>query len=124
MSKEIQTNMLDHNLVEYWGGNKKGVCLQITSNKPITGDIQQETFITLTMEEAVSLCNDLSKFIKEEALRRQALLKEQLINLKELDKTIFREVADLPEDLFTTQEISVTLISKFAPKSIGELNDQ
>lgn len=70
MGIEIDTKMTEHTIKEFWGGKKRGACLQITATKPlkvcktVSDQIQEEGFIQLTTKEAVALCNDLKIFIK------------------------------------------------------------
>jgi hypothetical protein len=84
MGTEIATKMSSHTAKEFWGGDDRGVCLQVTASGPlrvqetIGKQIQEEGFIQLTMEEAAALCNDLVGFVKREAMRRQALLKAEI----------------------------------------------
>ena len=35
MSRKIQNKMTEHEAVEYWGGDEKGMCLQIQSSDPV-----------------------------------------------------------------------------------------
>ena len=51
MSTELLTNMQDNNVTLFWGGEARGVCLQVTSRTSKDG----ASFIHLTMEDAVSL---------------------------------------------------------------------
>jgi len=88
MSESVETKMTDHQVLEFWGGNSRGVCLQVTASDPLrprdtVGEqLQEEGFIQLTMEEASALCNDIAGFVKREAVRRQALLKAELREAK------------------------------------------
>ena len=113
MSKEVETKMANHSLTEFWGGDDRGVCIQVTSLTAVDG----EGFVALTMEEASSLCADLSKFIKREATRRQALLREQLNELKIAERTVFHEVIELSDDHMAVAEIAIGMVSAFCPKS-------
>ena len=122
MSTEIESKMMDHSLVELWGGDEYGVCLQITTITPlkvhnsIAEQLQEPGFIQVTMEEAAVLCNDLGRFVKREAQRRQALLRAQLEQLKINERTVFNEVAEIPDDLMAGPELAVLAISRFCPK--------
>jgi len=130
MSREIKTEMKNHSINQFWGGNKRGNCLQITSTKSnicanIADQIQEEGFILLSMEDAVDLCNSLFFFIKEEALRRQKLLKEELKELKLKERTVFQEIVDLREELLRFPELTIRAISNYCPKAKKiELNDK
>ena len=71
MSESVETKMTDHQVIEFWGGNSRGVCLQVTASAlriraTIDEQLQEEGFIQLTMEEAAALCNDLGRFVKRE----------------------------------------------------------
>ena len=123
MGTELTTNMVDHSAKQYWGGIKRGVCLQITASSPdrirdnVMSQIQEEGFIQLTMEEAVALRNTLDSFIIKEAKRRQELLREQIKDLKDKEKTVFNEVANIPETLLHAPSIAIDMVSKFCPKT-------
>lgn len=71
MSKIIETNMLDHSVVEFYGGAHRGLCLQITSLKPIQvrdtllEQLQEEGFIHLTLDEAIVLRDVLTAWIEK-----------------------------------------------------------
>jgi hypothetical protein len=110
MSTEIETKMENHTLTEFYGGDEKGVCLQVTQ-------LQQEGFIQLTMEEAAALHSDLANFIRREARRRQELLKEHIKELKIAERAVFYEVLELPNDMYLGSELAIGLVSKFCPKS-------
>lgn len=122
MGTEIITKMECHTVKEMWGGDERGVCLQVTASAPlriretISEQLHEEGFIQLTMEEAAALCNTLGAFVKREAKRRQALLREQIERAKIAERTIFHEVAELPEDLMAGPELAVRMVSQFCPK--------
>jgi hypothetical protein len=123
MSTEIETKMTGHTVVEFWGGDDRGVCLQVTASAPlkvrdsIADQLQEEGHIHLTMEEAASLCNDLGAFVKREAVRRQGLLKAEIEKAKIAERTVFHEVAELPSGLMAGPELSVLMVSRFCPKT-------
>ncbi|MFA7121470.1 MAG: hypothetical protein WC277_08300 [Bacilli bacterium] len=126
MGTEINTKMTDHTVKEFWGGDTRGRCLQITASSPmrvretVVEQAQEEGFIQLTMEEAAALCNDLGGFVKREAMRRQALLKAEIEQAKIAEKTVFHEVASLPSDLMGGAELAVMMVSRFCPKTHKE----
>ena len=83
MSTEIETRMTEHTANEFWGGDDRGICLQVTEGNPegLLGSrdrIPVEGYIQLTMEEADALYIALGCYVKREATRRkmQTLLKE------------------------------------------------
>ena len=123
MGKELTTKMSSHTAKEYWGGDDRGVCLQVTASGPLRvqgtarEQIQEEGFIQLTMEEAAALCSDLVGFVKREAMRRQALLKAEIEQAKIAEKMVFHEVASLPSDLMGVSEPAVMMVSRFCPKT-------
>ena len=123
MGTEITTKMSGHSVKEFWGGDERGVCLQVTASDPLRvretiGDqLQEEGFIQVTMEDAAALCNDLGGFIKREATRRQSLLKAEIERAKIAEKTVFHEVASLPSDLMAGPTLSVMMVSQFCPKT-------
>ena len=130
MSAEINTKMTNHTVVQFWGGNERGVCLQITASAPlkvqdtILEQLQEEGFIQLTMEEAAALCNNLGSFIKREATRRQELLRKEIARLNITEKTVFHEVANLSMDLIVGPELAIQMISQFCPKApVTVVND-
>ena len=108
MSTELKSEMTSHTATQFWGGDARGVCIQITSN--------EEGFIQLTMEEAAALCNTLGLFIVDEAKRRQDLLKEELVQLKLDERTVFHEVIELDSGLMVGPALAVTMVSKLCPK--------
>lgn len=115
MSTELTTEMLSHKLTEFWGGDERGVCAQVTALSPTHGD-NGEGYIQMTMAEAAALCNDLSMFVKREALRRQSLLRQQLSDLKMRERTVFSEVSELAPELFDAPTTAVNLVDQFCPK--------
>ena len=121
MSNELETKMTDHAATEFWGGDKRGVCVQITAaniniRESVEDQLQEEGFIQLTMEEASALCNTLSRFVTKEAMRRQSLLIEQLKQLKNMEKTVFNEVAKLDPEMLEIPLTAVDFVAKFCPK--------
>jgi len=126
MGNEITTKMSAHTAREFWGGDDRGVCLQVTASAPlrvreaIGNQLQEEGFIQLTMEEAAALCNNLGGFIQREATRRQALLTAEIERAKITEKTVFHEVASLPSDLMAGPELAVAMVSRFCPKTTND----
>jgi hypothetical protein len=121
MSVDIDSKMADHTLVKFWGGVDKGFCLQITASEmdvrdTVAEQLQEEGFIQLTMEEANALRNALGVFIREEAKRRQALLRRDLEGLKLVEKSVFNEIATLPDEFFDTFEMATSLVAAYCPK--------
>lgn len=121
MSTEIETKMKHHGLIESYGGKDKGMVMQVTSNslrirETITEQLQDEGFISLTMEEASSLLYDLSCFVKREAMRRQGLLKAELDKLGSESMTVFHEISKLTPELFDVPATCVDMVSRFCKK--------
>jgi len=112
MSTEIETKMTDHSMVTFWGGSERGICAQITDQRP---DSENHGYIQLTMTEAAALAEALGAFVRTEALRRQGLLKDEIERLKNIEKTVFNEVAELPQEFFGFGLMSVKMIDKFCP---------
>ena len=118
MSEEIETKMKDHTLTEFWGGDDKGVCLQITASTPmkLNSPFAEEGFTQLTMEEAAVLHTDLTLFIKREAERRMTLLKEVLDDMQLIEKTVFHEVLELSSDMGLGKDLCINMVSSLCPK--------
>jgi hypothetical protein len=72
------------------------------------------------MEEASALCNNLTAFVKREAVRRQGLLREEIKKAKIVERTILHEVAELSSELMAGPELVVTMVSRFCPKAPTE----
>lgn len=115
MGTDLITTMTDHTAKTFWGGDDRGVCVQITKQK---ADNDQE-YIQLTMEEAAALTATLHKFIADEAVRRQTLLREQLVIWNRQEKTVFSEVASLSCDFLVVRDLALRSISLYCPKTKG-----
>ena len=67
LTKECK--MKNHTINRFFGGQDRGVCLQITSNKPLVThntaieQIQEEGFIQLDRDDAILLQKELVEFI-------------------------------------------------------------
>lgn len=126
MSTELPTEMTTHTATEFWGGDSRGVCLQVMSSLPmvirdsVEEQVQEEGFIQVTLEEAAALYNTLGVFIANEAKRRQVLLQEEIARLKLNERTVFHEVAELDRSLIAGPTVTVTLISNLCPKAPRE----
>jgi hypothetical protein len=113
MGTEIESALQHHLLKEFFGGKDKGVCLQITAvepGEPATGYLQ------LDLVEAAELAYQLGKYCEREAKRRQAILKEQIVEMKELEKTVYREVADMDIGQFKVTKLLVGMVNSLTPK--------
>lgn len=116
MSTEIYSTD-NFSLTNYWGGVDKGNCLQITmkdfgrsASQNLTGAVQ------LDLSDAAELYNQLGEWIKGECIRRQELLREEIEGKRELQKTIFSEIANLDDALIgNNNKLAVGLIDKFTP---------
>jgi hypothetical protein len=139
MSTEVKTDMIDHTLVTFWGGDERGVMAQVTTSKPVPQppkelwnnpaecykfDLQQEGFIQLTLSEAAALCNSLNDYVVEECRRRQDLLQKQIDELRMAQKNVFTEVASLTPDLFKVSQLSTQIVDKFCPITKEKSNEQ
>lgn len=120
MSTEIETNLTRHLLRSFWGGDHRGVCVQVTCSDPITGSPDQEGYIQLTMEDASELIGHLARFVKAEAVRRQGLLKQKIAGMEDMERTVFHEIANLAPELFEVPNGAVKFVSKFCPKTTHE----
>ena len=114
MSKDIETELAQHALCEFWGGSERGVCVQVT---PLFPSEAHNGYILLDLKEAAELAYQLSQYCLREAQRRQDLLKEQVKELVDLQKTVFQEVSEIRLADYGTQKTVVDLVSKFAPTS-------
>lgn len=68
MGTEIQTRMKGHTATEFWGGEKRGVCMQITAahlkvKDTVMEQLQVEGFIQLTVGDAMALIETLKEFV-------------------------------------------------------------
>lgn len=108
MSTQLETKLKDHVAIMYYGGDDKGLMIQITK---VDGG-----YLQFTLSEAAALANTLSEFITYECERRQGLLKQQIADLKIASKTVFDEVANLPRSLLEVPTISVQMVEQFCPK--------
>ncbi len=112
MSTEIESNLQEHTLVEF-GKKDKGICLQVTASNPVE---VQNGYIQLELTEAAELAYQLAMYCEREAKRRQALLKEQIAGLKELEKTVFAEIRDLDIGQFEVSKLMVGMVNSLTPK--------
>ena len=113
MGTEIESALQHHILKEFFGGVDKGVCLQVTT---ITPDESANGYIQLDLTEAAELSYQLAQYCEREAKRRQALLKEQIAGLKELEKTVFAEIRDLDIGQFEVTKLMVSMVNSLTPK--------
>ena len=113
MGTEIDSELKHHLLKEFFGGVDKGVCLQITAVEP---DEPATGYLQLDLTEAAELAYQLGKYCEREAKRRQALLKEQIAGLKELEKTVFAEIRDLDIGQFEVSKLMVGMVNSLTPK--------
>lgn len=117
MSTEIGITK-NNSFTSFWGGNEHGKMVQITG---------KNGYVEFTMIEAVDAINILVDFIKDEAVRRQQLLKEEVKKHKEMEKTVFSEVAELARDLvgLTAKSIALKYVDTFCPTaSSPEIKDK
>lgn len=112
MSEDIETEMTQHVLCEFWGGNKRGVCVQVTALDPADPN---NGYLQLDLNEASELAYQLSQYCLREANRRQDLLRKQIEGLKEMEKTVFKEVSEIRLADYESQRFSVRFVNQFAP---------
>ena len=113
MGIEIESALQHHLLKEFFGGVDKGVCLQVTTIAP---DEPQNGYIQLDLTEAAELAYQLGQYCEREAKRRQALLKAQIAEMKELEKRVYREVADMDIGQFEVSRLMVSMVNSLTPK--------
>lgn len=112
MSKDIKTELRQHALCEFWGGNERGICAQVTALYPSDSD---NGCIQLDLKEAAELAYQLSQYCLREANRRQDLLRKQIEGLKEMEKTVFKEVSEIRLADYESQRFAVRFVNQFAP---------
>lgn len=112
MSKDIETELTQHVLCEFWGGDKRGTCIQVTALDPADRD---NGYIQLDIKEAAELAYQLSQYCLREAKRRQDLLRKQIEGLKEMEKTVFKEASEIRLADYESQKFAVRLVNQFAP---------
>jgi hypothetical protein len=110
MSTYLETEMTEHTACKFWGGDERGMCVQVSKNDA------SAAYLVITLAEATALVNTLMPFIKEEAQRRQGLLREWLADLKSAERSVFHEIGELSPEFFETVKTSVALVDKFCPK--------
>lgn len=122
MSNQVPTDMVSHNLVKFWGGDERGFVVQVISNQLPVPSVSDKTlstkadgFVTLTMEEACALCNNLGEFIIEECKRRQALLDVKIKDLGIDHDAVLKQVSMLDPALFRVRNIVTNLVAKLCP---------
>ena len=110
MSTEITTDMTDHTMVTFWGGDERGVMVQVTADRGPEG------YVTLTFTEAAALANALRGFVMDEAKRRQELLKDAVAEARIQERTIFNEVMELSMATISPPLMAVELIDALCPR--------
>ena len=113
MSTDIYSGLKNHMLVEFYGGKDKGVCLQVATIAP---DDPQNGYIRLDLTEAAELAYQLGKYCERESKRRQLLLKAQIVEMKELEKTVFAEIRDLDIGKYEVSRLMVSMVNSLTPK--------
>lgn len=97
----------------FYGGDERGPCLQITMqecrDQTLLGAVQVD------LAGAILLYNTLGGWIKSECERRQKLLREEIRDLRDIEKTVFHEVAHLNSSLIGNNTLAAESILKFAP---------
>jgi hypothetical protein len=117
MSTEIvDTELKDHTATVFWGGNNRGVCIQVTPTKPTH---LNNGYIQLTLSEASELAFQLSRFVMQESKRRQKLLKDEIERMKIFDKTVFQEISNLDLDAieYECNRLLVSVIDTVCPRN-------
>ncbi len=124
MSIEIETDMKNHSLTCFWGGDDIGTMVQITARDgevKSTGweQLQVEGFVQLDLLEAVNLVNALNKWIPEEMRRRRELLKKQIAGLKVFEKSVFQEIVEMEDTIVevASRPLVAKLIDAYCPKA-------
>ena len=112
MSTEIESNLQEHTLVEF-GKKDKGICLQVTASNPVE---VQNGYIQLELTEAAELAYQLAMYCEREAKRRQARLKAQIADMKDMEKTVFAEIRDLNIGQYEVTRLIVSMVNSFTPK--------
>lgn len=112
MSTEIESNLKEHTLVEYFGGKDRGVCLQVTA---LHSKDKDNGHITLDITEAAELAYQLAQYCQREAMRRQKVLQKRIADLKAFEKTIFSEVAGIGIAEYEVNKMLVGMVAAVAP---------
>lgn len=112
MSTEIELESKDIHMVQFWGGNEKGSCIQLTG---------EHGYVQLGLAEAAEIAYELSMFVKSESIRRQKLLKQQIADLKTTEKSVFHEIAEMNLSEYEVNKLVTGYVGAFCPITyIGE----
>ena len=106
MSTEIELESKDIHMVQFWGGNEKGSCIQLTG---------EHGYVQLGLAEAAEIAYELSMYVKAESVRRQRLLKQQIADLKSAEKNVFNEIADMNLSEYEVNKIVTGYVGAFCP---------
>lgn len=106
MSTDIELESESIYMVQFWGGNEKGSCIQLTS---------ENGYIQMGLKEAAEIAYELSKYVREESIRRQKLLKQQIADLKNTEKNVFNEIAEMNLSEYEVNKIVTTYVGAFCP---------
>lgn len=106
MSTDIKLESEGISMVQFWGGGERGFCVQLT--------IGYE-YVQVGLKEAAEIAYELSKYVKEESIRRQKLLRQQIADLKNAEKNVFNEIAEMNLSEYEVNKIVTTYVSAFCP---------
>lgn len=113
MSTEVKTNLRNHSVVTFWGGNERGVCVQITAKNRAS----EEAFVRLDILDVAELLQVLQQFALQEATRRQALLRDLIKQLQLEQRSVFSEIAELNLSGYglTGAQVALNLVHAYCP---------
>jgi hypothetical protein len=106
MSTDIELESEGIAMVQFWGGNEKGSCIQLTS---------AYGYVQMGLKEAAEIAHELSKYVKEESIRRQNLLKQQSTTLKSTEKSVFNEIAEMNLYEYEVSKLITSHVGTFCP---------
>lgn len=89
MSKNLGIINNKFSAVQFWGGDSRGVCLQITNHS------SNESYIQVTAAEAVALIPILKTVIDAELKRQSELCDEMIRKNQEMKKTIIKDMSEV-----------------------------
>lgn len=93
MSKEFSGPFGQHEiqLTEYWGGDDKGTCIQVTGENCD----RRVGYVGLTVHDAYLLIGELARWIKDITECRAEHVAKEIAEKEEFRNTIFDEVAQV-----------------------------
>ena len=118
--QETGSRKVDMSIVRFYGGERVGMCLQLTA---LMEDMR-DGYIQISAEDAIALLPALKMLIDKELSRRLKITKQAIAENEDLKKTILQDMVEVSEMAISQPVLRVASLLSLGGKEISSQREE